>query len=202
MSLCRTLVRVTAAEIYAPSKVLERVNKVLLTESRSNMFLAIFYGVLNWRSGLLTYANAGQNPPLLWRCPKGRTTRHSDGRRGAHSRLAETNAGQENEPEVVSLTAMGAVLGVIEALELEERQIDVAPGDILLLYTDGVIEPINDKEEEFGEERLLQVVSKACDKPCTEIVASIYAAVSAFAGDQPQFDDYTLVSIKRIRNAS
>ncbi|MBM4432237.1 MAG: hypothetical protein FJ026_18090, partial [Chloroflexi bacterium] len=112
MSLCRTLVRVTATEICAPSKVLERVNRVLLTESRSNMFLSMFYGVLNWRTGLLSYANAGQNPPLLWRCPRDRTAGNRDGKRRASSQMAKTpprqppplrygDAPQQNVPEVI-----------------------------------------------------------------------------------------------------
>ena len=105
-------------------------------------------------------------------------------------------AGHGSESQVTALTAKGTILGVIEDIALEERQITVGPGDMLVLYTDGVTEPINEKEEEFGEERLVQVIAGNQDKPCSEIVELIHAAVSNFAGDQPQFDDYTLAGLK------
>ena len=95
------------------------------------------------------------------------------------------------------LTAKGVVLGVAEDIKLEERQVVIEPGDIVVLYTDGVTEPINGQVEEFGEERLMQTIANASDKPCHELVRLIHDAVSAFVGDQPQFDDYTLVGIKR-----
>jgi serine phosphatase RsbU (regulator of sigma subunit) len=173
MSLSRTLVRASAGEARSPTTTLQRVNELILDETRSEMFVTLFYAVLNWNTGQLTYANAGHLPPILWRC-------HQD----AASR-------------VTTLTARGTVLGVFEHISLEEQQITIEPGDILVLYTDGVTEPINDQEEEFGEERLIQVITENCQRPCDEIVARIRAAVSEFAGDQPPFDDYTLIGLRR-----
>ncbi len=177
MSLSRTLVRVSASEMRSPVEVLQRVNDWLMAENRSEMFLTAFYGVLNWRTGELTFACAGHNPPLLWRCP-------SEAQGWARS-------------EVVPLTAEGIVLGILEDVSLEERRISFGPGDILILYTDGVTEPINAQEEEFGQERLVAVVANNCDRTCTQIVQAIGAAVSEFVGDQDPFDDYTLIGIKR-----
>jgi sigma-B regulation protein RsbU (phosphoserine phosphatase) len=188
MSLSSTLVRVSAAEIRSPAKALQRVNELILTETRSEMFLTLFYGVLNWRTGLLTYANAGHNPPILWQ---------SADAAQAGAGLCGDHAGRHFQPHVTALAAKGIVLGQFEDITLEERQITIAPGDILVLYTDGVIEPINGKEEEFGEERLVQVVASNSDKPGSEIVELIHAAVSDFVGDRPSFDDYTLVGLKR-----
>ena len=177
MSLCRTLVRVSAGETPSPGEVLRRVNDWLMAENRSEMFLTAFYSVLNWRTGELTFACAGHNPPLLWRCPSGRR-----GQPGA---------------EVVELSATGIVLGIVEDIVLEERRTVLSPGDILILYTDGVTEPINAQQEEFGQERLVEAVARNCEGACTQIVQAIGVAVSEFVGEQDPFDDYTLVGIKR-----
>lgn len=121
-----------------------------------------------WVAGRSTCA--GHNPPIHWRAQASQAT---------------------------SLGAKGIALGVMESIELEQRQTTLDRGDILILYTDGVTEPINAHEEEFGEERLVQAVAEVSRKPCTEMVEFIRAAVARFVGDQPQFDEYTLVAVKR-----
>jgi serine phosphatase RsbU (regulator of sigma subunit) len=188
MSLARMLVRVSAAEIGSPARTLERVNELIMSETRSDMFLTAFYGVLNWHTGRLTYANAGHNPPILWQSPAQQLTSLA---------VCPARARHSAEPEVITLTAKGIILGVLEDITLDERQVTIDPGDILILYTDGVTEPINENGEEFGEERLLEVISGSSDKSCDEITERIHAAVSDFVGDRPPFDDYTLVGLKR-----
>jgi sigma-B regulation protein RsbU (phosphoserine phosphatase) len=173
MSLCRTLVRASATQLHSPATVLQRVNELILAQSRSNMLLTAFYGVLNWRSGVFTYANAGHPPPILW---------------------CQACAAK---PPLPTLTAKGIILGVMEGITLQERQVTLTPGDILILYTDGVTEPINLDGEEFGEERLARIIASSSDQPCSDIVRQIRSAVWDFAGQQSQFDDYTLVGIKR-----
>ena len=173
MSLCRTLVRASAVQMRSPAAVLQRVNELILSESRSEMLLTAFYGVLNWQSGTFTYANAGHPPPILW-CPARATG-----------------------PSLPTLTAKGIILGVLQEITLEERQVTLTAGDILILYTDGVTEPINPAGEEFGEERLAQIIASQSEQSWSDIVRRIRAAVWDFAGQQSQFDDYTLVGIKR-----
>jgi sigma-B regulation protein RsbU (phosphoserine phosphatase) len=170
MSLSRTLVRASAVDIHSPAKVLQHVNELIMADARSGMFVTIFYGVLDRGTGRLTYASAGHNPPVWWR---------------------------RAESQMTTLTAKGVVVGVAEDIVLEERQVGLEPGDILVLYTDGVTEPINAQVEEFGEERLMQTIAEASDRRCEELVHHIHDAVSAFVGDQAQFDDYTLVAVKR-----
>jgi len=170
MSLSRTLMRASAAEIRSPAKTMQRVNELIMTETRSGMFVTVFYGVLNWRTGRLIYASAGHNPPMWWR---------------------------RAQSQIIPLLAKGIVLGVVEDITLEEREITLEAGDTLVLYTDGVTEPTNAQTEEFGEERLMQVIASASDKSCTELVSLIRSHVLEFTGDQPAFDDYTLVGIKR-----
>jgi serine phosphatase RsbU (regulator of sigma subunit) len=179
MSLSSTLLRVSAAEMESPAHTLQHVNELILKETRSDMFLTLFYGILNCRTGSLTYVNAGHPAPVLWRCPETGT------------------AAQSAEPQVTTLAAKGTIVGIFDEIALEEKQVTIHPGDILILYTDGVTEPINEQGEEFGEERLVQTIASNCDKPCDEIVNRIREAVSGFAGDLSQFDDYTLVGIKR-----
>ncbi len=170
MSMSRTLVRASAIEVHSPAQTLQRVNELIMSDTRSGMFVTIFYGVLKLSTGVLTYACAGHNPPILW--------------------CAQTS-------QATPLGAKGIALGVMESIELEQRQTALKPGDILILYTDGVTEPINVHEEEFGEERLVQAVAEVSHRPSTEMVEFIRAAVARFVGDQPQFDDYTLVAVKR-----
>jgi sigma-B regulation protein RsbU (phosphoserine phosphatase) len=170
MGLSRTLVRAAALDIRSPAKALQHVNELIMADARSGMFVTMFYGVLNRRTGELTYASAGHSPPLWWR---------------------------RAESQITTLTAKGVVVGVADEIVLEERQIVMEPGDIVVLYTDGVTEPINSKVEEFGEERLMHTIAEASDRPCNELVHLIHDRVSAFVGDQPQFDDYTLVAVKR-----
>jgi len=170
MSLSRTLVRASSTESRSPAQVLQRANNLMTTEAKSSMFVTLWYGVLNWRTGILTYARAGHNLPLLWR--------HAESR-------------------MVPLASDGMALGVLENVTLEERTVTMEPGDVLVLYTDGVTESINEKMEDFGETRLSKVIARASAQSCSDLVKSVHRAVSDHVGDQAQFDDYTLVAIKR-----
>ena len=209
MALSRTLVRANALEIRSPAKVLQHVNDLIMADTRSNMFVTMFYGVLNRRTGNLTYASAGHNPPIWWR--HGSASR-ALGEAATASRVLDeaaiatasrvsggtaSGAIETAESQTTLLAAKGVVLGVAEEIVLEECQVIIEPGDIVVLYTDGVTEPINEQVEEFGEERLMQTIAAGSDKPGIELVHLIHDTVSAFVGDQPQFDDYTLVAIKR-----
>lgn len=199
MGLSRTLVRVGAAETRSPAKVLQRVNDLLLAATQSDMFLTAFYGILHWRTGCLTYASAGHNPPILWRhSAEGVSSplRSHANPSQTEQRLPDPSMSQAY-PNVSPLSAKGIVLGIVPDISLQENQVSIEPGDVLILYTDGVTEPINANEEEFGLERLLEVLASNHHRPCGEIVSRIRAAVSRFAGDQPEFDDYTLMSLKR-----
>src|SRR5690606_33662015 len=98
----------------------------------TDLFLSAFYGILETENGRLHYANAGHNRPLWWQSGSGRFE---------------------------ELGAHGIVLGILEDIELEERLIQMAPGDFLVFYTDGVNEAVNLNDEEFGLERLRAVVA-------------------------------------------
>jgi serine phosphatase RsbU (regulator of sigma subunit) len=126
--------------------------------------------VLETTTGLLTYANGGHNYPLLF----------------------ETATGQ-----VSSLRAQGIVLGIIDEPQFEQQSTTMLPGDVLLLYTDGVTEAMNPQRELFGDDRLAAVLRANHHRAPQEILNAVLTEVTAFAGGQSQADDITMVVIKR-----
>jgi phosphoserine phosphatase RsbU/P len=171
MALSRTLVRATSMSGRTPSDALRRTNTLIISDARSDLFVTVFYGLLHPRSGSFTYANAGHNPPLWLNI-----------RSGAVHRLAQH----------------GMALGVIADAPLSEHAIQIEPGDVLALYTDGVTEALNIDGEEFGVERLEHVITAYAAGTAEDIVAAIEAAVDEFVGNEPPFDDFTLVVLKRV----
>ncbi|MCX6668615.1 MAG: SpoIIE family protein phosphatase [Methanothrix sp.] len=168
MALSRTIVRANATHHEKGTEVLQDANDMIAADSRSGMFVTLFYGVLDERSRSLIYANAGHPPPLLFR---------GDG-----------------QLEVLEVT--GIALGVIGGVEYEERQVDILPGGVMILYTDGVNEAINSREEQYGLGRLCEVVRRSRHLPAQGIMDSILQDISLFAGGQAQFDDITMIVVK------
>jgi sigma-B regulation protein RsbU (phosphoserine phosphatase) len=191
MTLIRTLMRATAAEISSPAEVLQRVNDVLLPDAQQGMFVTIFYGVLSTRSGELVYANAGHNPPLWANPATGKIRR---------------------------LKRSGMALGVEKNTPIGESKIRMKPADFLLLYTDGLTESFAADGEMYGEERLLAELHRLArgevdavqedpleSRPANpqqpganDILNAIEASLRAFTGDAPLADDLTLVVVQRL----
>lgn len=172
MALSRTVMRAVAAEGRSPAATLSRVNDLLLADSRSGMFVTMFYGILDTRTGELVYGSAGHNPAYWSRCESG---------------------------ELVRLDSRGIALGVVEHPIIEEGRIVMQPGDSLVLYTDGVTESLAADEREFGEEGLRQVIRAAGPCPAQALAEAINRAVQEFVGNSPQHDDYTLLVVARDR---
>jgi sigma-B regulation protein RsbU (phosphoserine phosphatase) len=170
MALSRTIIRTIALGGRSPSSALMRANELILNDSRSSLFVTAFYATLDTHSGRLTYANAGHNRPLWLQVRSG---------------------------EIQEVTARGIALGVLEDIELEEREIDVAPGDLLVFYTDGVTEAMNTSGQQFDGERLRAAVAANSDASAQQILLAVMDAVRAFVGDTPQSDDLTLFVAKR-----
>ncbi len=170
MVLCRSLVRASAPGQHSPAETLRRVNRLLLEDARAEMFVTVFYAIIDLETGEMRYASAGHNPPML--CP-------ADG------------------GPMANLEAPGIILGVVKDAHLEDRSVRLAPGDTLVLYTDGATEAINAAEEQFGEARLAQVVCERRGQDLGEIRQALLRALEEFRGDQPPFDDTTLVLVRR-----
>lgn len=170
MALSRTLLRATAIDGRQPAEVLQRANRLIIADSRAGLFVTTFYAVLETATGHVTYANGGHNYPLLYEIATG---------------------------QVRPLRAQGIVLGIVPQPQFEQHSLTMAPGDVLLLYTDGVTEAMNLERELFGDERLAAVLRAHHHRSPQEIIGAVLTAVTAFAGGQSQADDITMVVIKR-----
>jgi sigma-B regulation protein RsbU (phosphoserine phosphatase) len=169
MALSRIVVHVTATWFKKPAEVISFANPIIANNSKTGMFVTLFYGIVDNETRSLSYVNAGHNPPIVLRK-------------------------DSNEMEELELTGMA--VGAFDSAEYEQREIPLHAGDILVLYTDGITEAINDNQEMFDIPRLIDTVKKNRERPSDEIVDSVISAVTAFSGSQPQFDDITLMVVK------
>jgi sigma-B regulation protein RsbU (phosphoserine phosphatase) len=169
MASSRTLVRANAIGNPTASQATRRANDLIVEDDRANMFVTLFYSVLDPTRKTLSYVNAGHNPPLMFR---------------------------RESRDIMLLQAKGIALGVVPNIELEEREISLRKGDVVVLYTDGVTEAVNDREEQFGQQRLIQLVEEGRNLAAQELVTRIQQGVTAFSTGQPQFDDITIMVIK------
>jgi serine phosphatase RsbU (regulator of sigma subunit) len=151
-----------------PRELVERLNRFLHHSLDPGKFVTAFLGFLE-TSGRLAYVNAGHNPPLVL---------HRD---GSHKRLEKG----------------GTILGILPMSRYEQAETRLASGDLVALYTDGVIEGMNEKGELWGEDRLIETLRAGTGHPCAEVAATIAAQVRAFEGEQGATDDITLLLARR-----
>lgn len=170
MALCRTNIRAAAFSREDPVETLTRVNELLLSDSRSDMFVTVWYGVWDPISGEMSYANTGHNPPLL---------------------LSASGTSME-------LMAKGIALGVVDKLKLERKRIVLSDGDVLVAYTDGITDALRSDGTEFGLIGLQSTANNVREDDAEVISQRITATLDAFIGDEPQFDDVTLIVLKRV----
>jgi len=168
MMSSRTLMKGAAIGRSSPAEVLSEVNNLLQEDNDAAMFVTVFYAEYNPGSGVLSYANGGHNPPIVV---------HAD---GSSTVLPQTN---------------GIALGIMPDIKYEQNSVTLSPGDALVLYTDGVTEAMNAQNEEFEMERLCAVLSEHCSCDVREINQAVFQAVQGFAGDMPQFDDMTCMTL-------
>lgn len=169
MATFRALLHASVREAAPLAHVIRRVNQLLAESIGLPAFVTAVYGVLDPASGRFTYANCGHLPPLLVRAG------------GAAERLHSS----------------GPCLGVFEGAVYEPREAMLAPGDLLLLYTDGVVEIEPDTGGEFGVDRLSALVEALGGRPASDIVAAAAEATRAFAGTDNYQDDFTLLAVRR-----
>jgi serine phosphatase RsbU (regulator of sigma subunit) len=170
MALSRTLLRSSAIHRTSPGATLTRLNEMILSDVRTSQFVTIFYAIWEPGTGRLVYANGGHNPPLLVR---------ADG-------------------TVEWLRLKGAALAVFDAFYYHQQETMLAPGDVVLLYTDGLPDAINAEEQAFGTERMVEALRAVRSASATEIVAALQSAVLTFTGEVEPFDDMTMVVMKRV----
>lgn len=151
------------------NKVFTLANEKLCEGNDAGMFVTAWMGFLNTKTGAVSFANAGHNPPLV---------RHADG-----------------SFEYLKVRA-GFVLAGMEGVKYRKNELQLEAGDVIYLYTDGVTEATNINDELYGEDRLLKLLNAHPNVTMEELLAIVKADVFAFAGEAPQFDDITMLAIK------
>jgi len=169
MALSRTILHSCGEAEPDPGVAVRNANGHLYEDERSGMFITVFYGVLNPQQMTFTYVNAGHNPPLLVR---------------------------EGEAGSWMASGKGIALGVVPDVNIPSSSLDLRKGDILFLYTDGVTEAFNERNEDFGEERLRDCIVRHRTRPVQEILDALIDEIRKFSGTAPQSDDITLVVIR------
>ena len=170
MTVARTLLHAEAIEGWDPDETLGRVNRILLNNSREGLFVTCVYAVVDLITGQINYANAGHNQPLCLR---------------------------KGSKYVEWLRKGGMPLGVSETLQLKNESFILQPGDIMLMYTDGVTEMRNPEGDFFGEERLVNNLYSYISKPYTDLIQYLEEKFFDFQKSAVQADDLTLISLER-----
>lgn len=176
MTLSRTLFRTYAPDYPdQPEELMRVVNRRLIADVHSGLFLTLFYGVLDPDLGALTYCNAGHPAPVIFL--------------------------PGDDQAVEALHRTGMPLGIAEESEWAPAYAEIPPGALALLYTDGISEAQNRSGELFGEAQIRSFIQAARDRPVREIQDGLISRVYAFAGAEPQVDDITLVVLSRDQEA-
>lgn len=166
MAVARTVLRIGERGDDMEADI-EAANNLLSAENAASMFVTAFHGVLNLKTGVLRYCNAGHNPPYVLRM---------DGER-------ET------------LKATGLPFGVAEGVRYRIAETQLRPGDALFLFSDGITEAFNPAGEEFGDKRLEATLEAARGNDATSLIKAVLAATTNFAAGAEQSDDITLLAL-------
>lgn len=150
------------------SRVLGQANAELCENNEEDMFVTVFFGVLDLKSGDFAYVNGGHNPPLICR---------------------------DGKFEYLRTEKKSTMLGFFESTAYYEYHLTLAPGDVLFLYTDGVTEAMNEDGAMYSEERLRETLNAQGEKTAKELLAAVQKDVSEYAGKAEQSDDITMLGV-------
>lgn len=172
MAVSNMLVRSIAQTASSSNACINEVNKLLCKTSVDSMFVTLFYGIINHKTGAIDYTNAGHNPPYII---------HKDG-------------------EVESLPySQNFIVGVFDDFEYKNDSCLLEEGDALVMYTDGITEAFNIEKEQFGEARFEDTLSELAYENSESMIAEIHNDLHEFVGDAPQSDDITVMIIKKTK---
>ena len=169
MAVSRSALQEAARHHQDPGECLTAANDRLCEQNPLDMFVTVFYAVIDARSGAVSYANGGHNRPYV--------------------------VAQDGALTAIPLTG-GTMLGVMPGLPYDSATLLLQPGDTLFLYTDGVTEAMNQAGELFGEPRLEAALQDSAQHPVDEVLGHVNDAVRGFAGDAPQSDDITCLVVR------
>ncbi|MBQ5463697.1 MAG: SpoIIE family protein phosphatase [Fibrobacter sp.] len=168
MMVSRIVLRTMAKNLKSVVETFNNTNFELEKRNRANMFVTVWMGFIDLTTGHIEFASAGHNPPVI---------RHKDGT----VEFAKSKAGM--------------VMAAMDCTQYKMQTLDLAPGDTLFLYTDGVTEATDANNELFGNERLLDAVSKGGGGESKETCLYVKKQIDLFVGDAPQFDDITMLTL-------
>jgi sigma-B regulation protein RsbU (phosphoserine phosphatase) len=179
MAMAKTAIHTLSQDEVSPKQILLRTNAILNQHIGGQKFMTMLYFRWDAKTKTLNYSSAGHEHILIYR----------------NKLVSEGVAPEGTSPNVESIQSGGFMLGMIPDIAqfLEDRSITLSPGDKVILYTDGVTEARNPKEDLFGLPALIGLVSKYGSKPATELLSSIKDDVYSFIATREQFDDITLV---------
>lgn len=169
MMMSKTLLWSEAKNQISPEIALEKLNYQLEKNSNSDMFITTFYGIINPKNHLFTYARAGHNYPIIFR---------------------------KEKEKFEFLKGKSRSIGISSKIEAEKKEISLNPGDLLLLYTDGLVEPYNNHNEPFGLNRVEEIIRLNINSSVKKIAEKLVEAVKTFT-QNVLFDDITLLCLKR-----
>jgi sigma-B regulation protein RsbU (phosphoserine phosphatase) len=144
------------------------MNRFLYQSTGANKYATFFYAQVEDRGRRLRYVNAGHNPPYLVRS-------------------------QANGVEIIELSTGGTVIGLFPELDYTDAEIELHPGDLLVAFTDGVTEAHDPQDEEFGEDRLKEILRSTAGASAEAVSAALSARMREWIGDAEQYDDLTFV---------
>ena len=169
MMMAKNMIQNQAMAGHSPQEVLGTVNQLICENNKEEMFVTVWFGILDLASGILTAANAGHEYPVV-KTPDG--------------------------PFEVFKDKHGFVLGTMEGISYKEYELHLEPGAKLFVYTDGLSEAQNSEEELFGRNRIVQALNSVKDEPPEGLLRAVTEAVTAFVGEAEQFDDLTMLCIE------
>jgi sigma-B regulation protein RsbU (phosphoserine phosphatase) len=173
MASLQASLKIIIPESDSPGQVLDRANRLFHHNIHLTKFVSIVIAHVDPETGVVLYANAGHNPPFLVRKRVN----------GAH--------------DIIPLRPTGAAIGLVESAEFHIEAIHVAHGDLLVFYTDGVVEAADPGQEEYGEERLKNFLALHSQNSPAELIRDLRKEVKQFIGDRPPSDDTTILICKR-----
>jgi sigma-B regulation protein RsbU (phosphoserine phosphatase) len=150
-----------------------RANRRIKMDVKTGMFVALLYAVLDGKNKSVSLCSAGQTQPVV------RSARTGE------AKLLETRG--DTFP-----------LGILDDAAYEETRLELSPGDVVVLYTDGIVEAMNDSKEIFGFDRLLDIVKNSPAATAVSLLADIQRSVNEFSGSAPQHDDITVIVIQAV----
>ena len=174
MAASRSVFRMLSENDYRVSDVMTLANKRAKKDIKSGMFVALIYAVLDGPKRSISLSSAGQTSPIHYSLKSGRAA-------------------------LIEMKGDTFPLGILEDAEYQETALKLAPGDKLVFYTDGIVEAMNEKQEMFGFDRLIELIERAGTMPSDQLLGYILGEVTAFAGKAQQHDDITVIVVQSER---